>query len=324
MDELSLAKETDEASQARLARLRADLADKQEELTALNARWERERGGLNRVGELKKRLDEAEAERERALAREREQNDRLRELDRLKDSLVASVSHELRTPLTSIRGYAELLLEREAGELNEEQEQFLNVIDRNTGRLLRVIGDLLFVAQVDAGKLALERTDFHLGELAAECVDAARPSADAKGIAVHLEADDTPEVYADRSRLAQAFDNLLSNAIKFTPAGGRVDLRVSASAGTAVVEVSDTGIGVPPDEQEKLFERFFRTTGATDRAIQGTGLGLSITKAIAEAHGGTISVESAEGVGTTFRIEFPLPPAAPAFATAASEPVKAA
>jgi PAS domain S-box-containing protein len=263
----------------------------------------------------------AEAERERLLAREREQNDRLRELDRLKDGLVASVSHELRTPLTSIRGYAELLLDREAGELNDDQEQFLTVIDRNSDRLLRVIGDLLFVAQVDAGKFALERADVDLAELARESVNAARPNADAKAITVHLDADGVSEIYADRSRLAQALDNLLSNAIKFTPEGGRVDVRLSAAGGAMVVEVRDTGIGIPPDEQEKLFERFFRTKGATDRAIQGTGLGLSITKAIAEAHGGTISLESAEGVGTTFRIELPVSPPASALADTPPEPV---
>ena len=266
---------------------------------------------------------EAEAERERALTREREQNDRLRELDRLKDGLVASVSHELRTPLTSIRGYAELLLEREAGELNDEQEQFLNVIDRNTGRLLRVISDLLFVAQVDAGKLTLEPSRVDLADLVLESVDAARPNADAKAIAVHVDADEIPAIYADRSRLAQALDNLLSNAIKFTPEGGRVDVRLCAATGAAVVEVRDTGIGIPADEQQKLFERFFRTKGATDRAIQGTGLGLSITKAIAEAHGGTISLESAEGIGTTFRIELPLSSPS-ALADTAPEPVEVA
>jgi PAS domain S-box-containing protein len=248
----------------------------------------------------------AERERESLLVREREQNERLRELDRLKDSLVASVSHELRTPLTSIRGYAEVLLERDAGELTDEQERFLAVIDRNADRLLRLISDLLFVARVGAEELALERTDIDLAELARECVDAARPSAEANGIDVRLDAEEAPELRADRSRLAQLFDNLISNAIKFTPEGGRVDVRLATSASVAVIEVADTGIGVPADEQDKLFERFFRTKAATERAIQGTGLGLSITKAIAEAHGGTISVMSEQGVGTTFRIELPL------------------
>ena len=261
----------------------------------------------------------AEGERERLLAREREQNERLRELDRLKDSLLASVSHELRTPLTSIRGYAELLLEREAGELTDEQEQFLNVIDRNSDRLLHVIGDLLFVAQVDAGKVTLERTNLDLRELVCECVEAARPSAASKRIGLDLDHEPVREIQGDRSRLAQLFDNLLSNAIKFTPEGGCVHVRLAAADGVAVVEVADTGIGIPEDERDKLFEQFFRTRGATEQAIQGTGLGLSITKAITEAHGGTISVESEEGVGTTFRVELPLRPGTGAESTVPSD-----
>ena len=234
------------------------------------------------------------------------QNERLQELDRLKDALVASVSHELRTPLSSIRGYTDLLLEREAGELTEEQERFLGVIDRNAERLLRVVGDLLFVARIDAAELEIERTEVDLAELARECVDAARPSADVKRITLHLDVEPLVPIQGDRSRLGQLFDNLISNAIKFTPEGGRVDVRVGRTAAAAVAEVADTGIGIPAEEQEKLFERFFRTKGATEHAIQGTGLGLSITKAIAEAHGGTISVASEEGLGTTFRVELPL------------------
>ena len=252
------------------------------------------------------------------------QNDRLLELDRLKDSLIASVSHELRTPLTSIGGYAELLLEGEAGELTGHQERFIKVINRNARRLLRVVGDLLFAAEVDAGKLSLERRDVDLAELARECADAARPSADSKGVTLHLEDEAVPAVRGDYSRLGQLLDNLISNAIKFTPEGGRVDVRLSATPGTAVVEVADTGIGIAAGEQDNLFERFFRTTGATDRAIQGTGLGLSIARAIAELHGGTITFRSEEGAGTTFRVELPLAPESSEAPAAAREPAAVA
>ncbi len=218
---------------------------------------------------------------------------------------MALVSHELRTPLTSILGYLELVLEGDAGEVTEEQRQFLSVVERNSQRLLRLVGDLLLIAQIEAGKLTLERGLVDLAVLAADCVEAARPRADEKGVALVLEAGAVPALSGDRVRLAQVLDNLVSNAIKFTPGGGKVTVGLAQQNGHVLVAVSDTGIGIPVAEQGRLFERFFRTSGATQRAIQGTGLGLAITKAIAEAHGGEISVESEENVGTTVRITLP-------------------
>lgn len=247
----------------------------------------------------------AAIERERLLARERDQNVRLRDLDRMKDDFVASVSHELRTPLTSIRGYLELILDGEAGEVTDEQEQFLGIVQRNADRLLRVVGDLLFVAQVDAGKIALEPGECDLDALARESVDVARPAADEKEILLEVTTDSGRTLEADRARLAQVLDNLVSNAVKFTPPGGRVAIRTFRHRNEAVIEVSDTGMGIGAEDQERLFERFFRTRAASDRAIQGTGLGLAIVKAIVEAHGGTISVDSKVGEGTTFRVVLP-------------------
>jgi signal transduction histidine kinase len=235
-------------------------------------------------------------------------NEQLRELDRLKDDFVASVSHELRTPLTSIRGYLELVLDGEAGEINDEQRHFLSVVERNADRLLRVVGDLLFVAQVDAGKIALEPGPTDLEELARHAVEAARPAATEKNIELELELelDELGELQADRARIAQVLDNLISNAVKFTPAGGRVAVRTLRSGDMAVLEVADTGMGISTPDQEQLFERFFRADSATEHAIQGTGLGLAIVKAIVEAHDGAISVVSIQGEGATFRIELPL------------------
>jgi PAS domain S-box-containing protein len=251
----------------------------------------------------KERVARADAEAaQQALA---EQNERLRELDRLKDEFISLVSHELRTPLTSIRGYLELLLDGGAGELTEDQNRFLGVVDRNSKRLMHLVGDLLFLAQVEAGKLTLDLGHVDLDDVVTEAVEAAKPIADEKGIELRSAVEPTPPMVGDRGRLAQVLDNLVSNALKFSTDGGSVDVQVSSSNGEAVLEVRDNGIGISPAEQEHLFDRFFRSSEATERAIPGTGLGLTIVKAIVERHEGTIEVESAEGQGTTMRVRLP-------------------
>jgi signal transduction histidine kinase len=229
-----------------------------------------------------------------------------RAVNRLKDEFVATVSHELRTPLTSIIGYLELVLAGEAGSLTEEQKQFLEVVDRNAGRLLGLVGDLLFVAQVEGGLLALERRPVDLQRVVSDAVAAARPLAEEKELDLRVDADAIDELWGDEQRLAQVLDNLVGNAIKFTPAGGRVCLRVRADESRAVIEVEDTGIGIPEGERERLFERFFRTSLAQEQAIPGSGLGLSVARMIVQGHGGRIDVESTEGEGSTFRVELPI------------------
>jgi signal transduction histidine kinase len=233
------------------------------------------------------------------------QNDRLRELDKLKDEFISLVSHELRTPLTSIRGYIELL--QEDTRLEEEQQRYLSIVDRNSARLLDLVSDLLFLAQVDAGKLAFELQPVELDLIVAECIEASQPAAAAKEIELVASAQRLPlPLQGDPVRLAQVLDNLISNALKFTPSGGRVDVRLSAVEGVAVIEVQDTGVGLAEDEQDQLFERFFRSSRAAEDAIPGTGLGLAIAKAIVERHGGRIALESTLNVGTTVRVELPL------------------
>jgi PAS domain S-box-containing protein len=245
----------------------------------------------------------ADAERESALAQEQLANDRLRELDAMKDEFVALVSHELRTPLTSIKGYTELVLEGAAGDLTDEQRTMLAVVDRNNARLFRLINDLLFVAQINDGHLEVELDDVDLAAVAAESIADAGPRAAAANISLVLECTHSPTVKADSVRLSQVLDNLISNAIKFTAPGGSVEVTVATVGGKAVIVVADSGMGMSQADQERLFTRFFRAkTAAT---IQGTGLGLSITKAIVDAHNGTIAVESRTGEGTRFTVTIP-------------------
>jgi signal transduction histidine kinase len=265
-------------------------------------------------------LHELAVERGRALEAERaaraeaesvqrllaEQNERLRELDKLKDEFVSLVSHELRTPLTSIRGYVELML---AEELNDDQRRFLGIVDRNSERLLDLVSDLLFLAQIEAGKLAIEVGSLDLQKVVEECVETASASAEARGVELEATIERLPKIEGDRTRLHQVLDNLLSNALKFTPSGGRVEVRLKQVGDTALLEVADNGLGIPADEQARLFERFFRSSSATENAIPGTGLGLTITKAIVERHGGRIEIESAEDAGTIVRVGLPTPAA---------------
>src|SRR5215212_4749673 len=230
-----------------------------------------------------------------------------REAELLKDQFFALVSHELRTPLTSIIGYLELVLE-DGEALSPNQRRFLSVVDRNARRLLRLVGDLLFVAHVEAGRLALEMGQVDLPTLTREAVEAARPRAEAKRLALEATTHEIPPMAGDRDRLAQVLDNLVSNAVKFTPDGGSVSVRLDARDGEALIEIEDTGVGIPASEQSRLYERFYRASTATARAIPGVGLGLTIAKAIVEAHGGELGFDSVEGRGTTFRVRLPRRP----------------
>ena len=227
------------------------------------------------------------------------------EADRLKDEFFALVSHELRTPLTSIIGYLELVQE-DADGLDPQSARFLQVVERNSRRLHRLVGDLLFVAQVEAGRLSLDTDAVPLAGVVADCVEAARPRAEENGVILRARTEEVGTLNGDGDRLGQMLDNLVSNAVKFTAEGGTVDVYLARRGDKALLEVRDSGIGIPDEEQHRLFQRFFRSSTATERAIPGVGLGLTISRAIVEAHGGTIGFESEEGRGTTFRVELPL------------------
>jgi signal transduction histidine kinase len=234
-----------------------------------------------------------------------------REVVRLKDEFVGLISHELRTPLSSILGYLELMRDDEQHPLSEEQLQYLGVAERNAHRLLRLVGDLLFTAQVESGTFPLDTQQLSLAAIVTAAVETARPMADTAKIELSAELPSADAlVTGDALRLGQAVDNLVSNAIKFTEAGGKVTVALSVVDSFAEVTVTDTGLGIAADEVDQLFSRFFRASTATRNAVPGVGLGLSITKAIVTAHEGSMDVESEEGVGTRFRMRLPLVAAA--------------
>jgi signal transduction histidine kinase len=253
----------------------------------------------HRRSERSARAEAESAQRQLAL-----KNEQLVEADRLKDEFVALISHDLRTPLTSIMGYLELVLDDH--NLSEEQRGYLSIVDRNADRLLHLVNDLLFVARLEAGQLDLHPAELDLAAIVRQSVAEAKPRAAARGVELACEAFDVPAMKADKGRMFQLLDNLVSNAIKFTPEGGDVRVSLARVNGFVRLEVADNGIGIDADEQQRLFERFFRASTASDQQIPGTGLGLYIARAIVEAHDGSISVESVPGEGTSFRIDLPV------------------
>ena len=241
-----------------------------------------------------------------ALDKERETNHRMLELDRVKSEFVSAVSHELRTPLTSIVGYTELLSEDLSENLTAEQRQLVERIDRNGERLLHLVEDLLTLARVEEGSLALDRVETDLRAAVRVATDEVSHAAHKGRVALRLALPPEPVLLeGDPAYLERLTLNLVGNAVKFTEPGGAVNVTLSSSGGVARLTVRDTGMGIPLEEQAHMFQRFFRSSLATEAAIQGTGLGLHIVRSIAEAHHGQIDFESAPGVGTTFVFTVP-------------------
>lgn len=220
---------------------------------------------------------------------------------------VSVFSHELRTPLTSIKGYTDMLLSGMAGEVNETQKKFLRVIRANAERLSNLVSDLSDIARLEAGRVRLNFQPLNLGEIVSEAVLSVEENIRERGLEISLYIPkDLPPVLADRERISQALRHLLNNAWQYTPAGGKISLSIQKSGGELVVSISDTGIGISPEDQARLFTRFFRADHPLVRERSGAGLGLSLVKSILELHGGRIWVESAPNSGSTFSFSLPL------------------
>jgi PAS domain S-box-containing protein len=226
--------------------------------------------------------------------------------ERARDEFFALVSHELRTPLTSIMVSADLIADGEDERLTEAGRSYVEVIQRNAAREMRLVSDLLLLVQIQEGTFEVHLERANLRKIVEDAVEAARPVAERREVAVSSHTVPTLPCRGDNQRLGQALDNLLANAIKFTPPGGNVDVRLSVEDGTAAIEVEDTGIGIPEEERKRLFERLFRGADARAAEVPGLGLGLTIVRTIVNAHGGRVEVDSMVGVGTTFRLVLPV------------------
>ena len=227
-----------------------------------------------------------------------------KELDELKSEFVATVSHDLRAPLTFMRGYTTML--PMVGELNEKQREYVEKILQGVGQMSGLIDDLLDLGRIEAG-VGLERKPCHLGAIMVEAVDSMRIRAAAKGLSLKMEpAESIAVISGDAALLRQSITNLVDNAIKYTPNGGSVTVGLSVRNDQVVIRVSDTGIGIAPDDQVRLFEKFYRVKRRDTSGIQGTGLGLAIVKSIVERHGGRVWVDSDLDQGSAFFVSLPV------------------
>jgi signal transduction histidine kinase len=225
-----------------------------------------------------------------------------------KSDFLANMSHELRTPLNAIIGFSEVLSERMFGELNEKQADYMKDIHESGRHLLSLINDILDLSKIEAGRMELEPSDFDLPSALSNAMTLVRERAQRHGIALGLKLDQTlSSIRADERKFKQIVLNLLSNAVKFTPDGGRVDVNATLGKDMVEIAVSDTGIGIAPEDQAAVFEEFKQVGRDYTRKAEGTGLGLALTKRFVELHGGTIRLESAPGKGSTFTFTIPLP-----------------
>jgi len=222
-----------------------------------------------------------------------------------KSEFLANMSHELRTPLNAVIGFSEVLLQRMFGDLNDKQDEYLKDIYASGQHLLSLINDILDLSKIEAGRMELEMTDFDFPTTLDSTLTLIRERAGRRGIALHLSVDERlGQMRADERKIRQVVLNVLSNAIKFTPEGGRIEVAAVPRDEFVEVSVSDTGVGIAPEDQEAVFEEF-RQVGTAAKKVEGTGLGLALSRKFIELHGGRIWVQSQVGIGSTFTFAIP-------------------
>jgi signal transduction histidine kinase len=242
-------------------------------------------------------------------------NQELRKIDSMKSEFVSVASHELRTPLAAIKNAVQLMLSGKTGEINEHQKKFLSMAERNINRLTNILNDLLNLSRIESGKIELKFENIALKEIIELSASSLRPHADVKSIQIEVEIPESlPAIYGDQEKIEQILTNLIGNAIKFTPDGGKILIstkpfshdKKDGYGNTVAISVKDTGIGIPAEHLNAIFEKFHQVEGSLQRSVSGTGLGLAITRGLVEAHQGKILVESEVGKGSTFTFTLPV------------------
>ncbi|HMB65314.1 MAG TPA: ATP-binding protein, partial [Patescibacteria group bacterium] len=230
-----------------------------------------------------------------------------RQIDKAKTEFVSLASHQLRTPLSSINWYAEMLLDGDAGKLNEEQMQFLKEIYKGNQRMVNLVNALLNVSRIELGKLAVDPKPLDFSEIAQSVLKELKPSIEKKKLQVDTNfGRNIPKIQADPKLVRIVFQNLLSNAVKYTPEKGKVGLKLKKLKNYLKIEVSDTGYGIPKEQHDKIFTKMFRADNVKEKDAEGNGLGLYIVKSITNQAGGEIWFKSEKDQGTTFHVKFPL------------------
>ena len=266
-----------------LAKILAELEEKREQLEELNQQLQKSNRELN------------------------EANAKLRELAELREEFLALTTHDLRSPLTVISGVISFFTSGRLGELSPEQKNMVSMMERNTQNLIELVNDLLDASKLESGTMRLDTTSFDLRGLLDELRETMEPLAKEKEIElIETIPSDLPQVEADRAKIRRVLQNLLSNALKFTPHGGRVEFSAERRNEGVRVSVSDTGVGISPEDIDRLFDKYEQARSRATRGEKGTGLGLYITKQLVELHGSEIKVESEVGRGSTFSFTLPV------------------
>jgi signal transduction histidine kinase len=258
------------------------------------------------VQSLERKVEERTRELQQALAELSRKGRQLEVASKHKSEFLANMSHELRTPLNAIIGFSEVLLQRMFGELNSKQDEYLRDVLSSGRHLLSLINDILDLSKVEAGRMELELARFDLPQALQDTLVLVRERAVRHGIDLHLDTDaGLGGLVADERKIKQVMLNLLSNAVKFTPEGGRVDVRAVPTDGAVEISVTDSGIGIAPENQELIFEEFRQVGGDYAHKREGTGLGLTLARKFVELHGGRLWVKSQVGQGSTFTFSVP-------------------